>query len=52
VARKASVVVEKDEHAFYAWCPEWKGCQSHGDALEAAMANKPAAIFGCTASLP
>lgn len=39
MARKASVVIEKDEHGFYAWCPELKGCQSQGDSLEEAMAN-------------
>jgi predicted RNase H-like HicB family nuclease len=39
MARKASVVIEKDEHGFYAWCPELKGCQSQGCTLEEAMAN-------------
>ena len=39
MARKASVVIEKDEHGFYAWCPELKGCQSQGSTLEEAMAN-------------
>jgi len=37
--RKATVVVEKDEHGFYAWCPELKGCQSQGVTLEEVMAN-------------
>jgi len=39
MARKATVLIEKDEHGFYAWCPELKGCQSQGDTLEEAMAN-------------
>lgn len=39
MARKASVIIEKDEHGFYAWCPELKGCQSQGGTLEEAMAN-------------
>ena len=39
MARKASVVIEKDENGFYAWCPELKGCQSQGATLEEAMAN-------------
>jgi len=34
MARKASVIIEKDEHGFYAWCPELKGCQSRGDSLK------------------
>jgi predicted RNase H-like HicB family nuclease len=37
--RKATVVVEKDEHGFYAWCPELNGCQSQGLTLEEVMAN-------------
>jgi predicted RNase H-like HicB family nuclease len=42
--RKASVVIEKDEHGYYAWCPELKGCQSQGDTVEEAMANIREAI--------
>ncbi len=44
MARKASVVIEKDEHGFYAWCPELKGCQSQGVSLEEAIANIKEAI--------
>ena len=44
MARKASVVIEKDEHGFYAWCPELKGCQSQGKTLEEAVANIKEAI--------
>ena len=39
MARKATVVIEKDEQGFYAWCPELKGCQSQGLTLEEVMAN-------------
>jgi len=39
MARKATVLIEKDEHGFYAWCPELKGCQSQGETLEETMAN-------------
>jgi predicted RNase H-like HicB family nuclease len=42
--RKASVVIEKDEAGFYAWCPELKGCQSQGNTLEEAIANIREAI--------
>jgi predicted RNase H-like HicB family nuclease len=42
--RKASVVIEKDEHGYFAWCPELKGCQSQGDTVEEAMANIREAI--------
>lgn len=44
MARKASVIIEKDEHGFYAWCPELKGCQSQGETLEEAIANIKEAI--------
>jgi predicted RNase H-like HicB family nuclease len=44
MSRKASVVIEKDEHGFYAWSPELKGCQSQGDTLEEVMANIREAI--------
>ena len=44
MARKASVIIEKDEHGYYAWCPELKGCQSQGASLEEALANIREAI--------
>jgi predicted RNase H-like HicB family nuclease len=44
MARKASVVIEKDEHGFYAWCPELRGCQSQGSTVEEALANIKEAI--------
>ena len=44
MAQKASVVIEKDEHGFYAWCPELEGCQSQGSTLEEAIANIKEAI--------
>jgi predicted RNase H-like HicB family nuclease len=39
MAHKVSVVLEKDEHGHYAWCPELKGCQSQGASFEEALAN-------------
>ncbi|MBI5957073.1 MAG: type II toxin-antitoxin system HicB family antitoxin [Chloroflexi bacterium] len=50
--RKASVLIEKDEHGFYAWCPELKGCQSQGSTLEEAMANIKEAIELYLETLP
>jgi predicted RNase H-like HicB family nuclease len=52
MARKASVVIEKDQHGFYAWCPELKGCQSQGDTLEDAVANIKEAIELYLETLP
>lgn len=36
---KVSIVIEKDEHGYYAYCPELEGCHSQGDTFEEAMAN-------------
>lgn len=52
MAHKASVIIEKDERGFYAWCPELKGCQSQGDSLEEAMANIREAIELYLETLP
>jgi predicted RNase H-like HicB family nuclease len=52
MARKATVVIEKDEHGFYAWSPELKGCQSQGAMLEEAMANIEEAIELYLETLP
>ena len=50
--RKASVLIEKDEHGFYAWCPELKGCQSQGATIEDALANIREAIELYLETLP
>ena len=52
MTRKASVVIEKDEHGFYAWCPELKGCQSEGATIEDALANIREAIELYLETLP
>jgi predicted RNase H-like HicB family nuclease len=41
---KVSVVIEQDEHGYYAWCPELKGCQSQGNTVEETLANIREAI--------
>ena len=52
MTRRASVVIEKDEHGFYAWCPGLKGCQSQGASIEDAMANIREAIELYLETLP
>jgi predicted RNase H-like HicB family nuclease len=52
MTRKASVLIEKDEHGFYAWCPELKGCQSQGVTIEDAIANIREAIELYLETLP
>lgn len=36
---KVSVIIEKDEHGYYAYCPELESCQTHGDSLEEVLGN-------------
>ena len=52
MTRKASVLIEKDEHGFYAWCPELKGCQSQGASIDDVLANIREAIELYLESLP
>jgi predicted RNase H-like HicB family nuclease len=44
MAGKVSVVIERDGHGYYAWCPELKGCQSQGTTVEDTLANIREAI--------
>jgi predicted RNase H-like HicB family nuclease len=41
---KVSIVIEKDEHGYYAYCPELEGCQSQGDSFEEVITNIKEAI--------
>ncbi len=41
---KVSVVIEKDDAGYYAYCPELEGCQSQGDSLEEAIDGVKEAI--------
>jgi predicted RNase H-like HicB family nuclease len=50
--RKQSVIIEKDEHGFFAWCLELKGCQSQGDTLDEAIRNIKEAIELYLETLP
>jgi predicted RNase H-like HicB family nuclease len=36
---KISVVIEKHEYGYYAYCPQLEGCQTQGDSLEEVMSN-------------
>ncbi|MEJ5339033.1 MAG: type II toxin-antitoxin system HicB family antitoxin [Aquificaceae bacterium] len=38
------VVIEKDKHGFYAYCPDLPGCQTQGDTFEEVMKNIREAI--------
>lgn len=41
---KVSIVIEKDECGYYAYCPELEGCHSQGDSLEEVITNIREAI--------
>lgn len=41
---KVSIVIEKDENGFYAYCPELEGCQTQGDTFDETMANIKEAV--------
>jgi len=49
---KVSIIIEKDRHGYYAYCPELEGCQSQGDTLEKVMANIREAIELYLETLP
>ena len=34
-----TIVIEKDNNGFFAFCPELKGCLSQGDTFDEAYAN-------------
>ncbi len=42
--RKVSIVIEKDENGYYAYCPELPGCQTQGDTFEEINANIKEAV--------
>ena len=39
-----SIIIKKDKHGYYAFCPELEGCQTQGDTFEEVMANIKEAI--------
>jgi predicted RNase H-like HicB family nuclease len=39
MSQKISVVIEKDDEGYYAYCPELTGCQSQGETFEEVLAN-------------
>ncbi len=41
---QVGIVIEKNEHGYYEYCPELEGCQSQGDSLEEVMSNIKEAV--------
>jgi predicted RNase H-like HicB family nuclease len=42
--RKVSIVIEKDENGYYAYCPKLPGCQTQSDTFEEINANIKEAV--------
>ncbi|MEK7880374.1 MAG: type II toxin-antitoxin system HicB family antitoxin [Deltaproteobacteria bacterium] len=49
---KVSIVIEKDDHGYYAYSPELEGCQTQGDTFEDVIANMKEAIELYLETLP
>ena len=49
---KVGVIIAKDEHGFYAYCPELEWCQTQGDSFEDVMKNIKEAIELYLETLP
>ena len=41
---KVSVIIEHDDHGYYACCPELPGCQTQGDSLDEVVTNAREAV--------
>jgi predicted RNase H-like HicB family nuclease len=42
--QKLNIVIEKDNHGYYAYAPELKGCHTQANTFEEAMANIKEAV--------
>ena len=41
---KLSIIIEKDENGYFAFCPELQGCYTQGDSYEEVIENVKDAI--------
>ncbi|GMV93790.1 MAG: hypothetical protein AMXMBFR82_35680 [Candidatus Hydrogenedentota bacterium] len=39
MSTKVNVVIERDDHGYFAYCPDLPGCHTQGDTFEEALAN-------------
>lgn len=44
MSKKLNVVISKDEHGYYAYCPALPGCHTQADTFEASLVNIKEAI--------
>jgi predicted RNase H-like HicB family nuclease len=41
---KVTIIIEKDEFGYYAYCPELEGCHTQGDSLDEVLKNIKEAV--------
>jgi len=39
MTHKLNIIVEEDDHGFFVYCPELKGCHSQGETYDEAIKN-------------
>jgi predicted RNase H-like HicB family nuclease len=44
VSGKVSIIIEKDEHGYYAYCPELPGCQTQASSVDQAVERMREAV--------
>ena len=44
MTHKLNIIFQEDDHGFFVYCPELKGCHSQGDTFEEARKNIKEAI--------
>jgi len=44
MSKKLTAVIEQDDHGYFAFCPELKGCHTQGDTFEDALSNLREAV--------
>ena len=52
MSHKVNVVIEKNQHGYYAYCAELEGCQTQGDSLEEVLSNMKEAVELYLETLP
>jgi predicted RNase H-like HicB family nuclease len=41
---KVMIIIERDEHGYYAYAPELEGCQTQGETLDETLSNMEEAV--------
>lgn len=44
MSKRLNIIIEKDEHGYYAYCPDLEGCQTQGESLDEVTENIKEAI--------